>query len=158
MPSSNIEALRSITTEITPLYWLYWGFTSLQRYFSHIVTWKQEITNLWKFKRRGGESNPSPLAPQAKSLTPRPTLLLHHYTIRKKTIHSILYFYVFGLGNFHGLRCFNNISVITRLEIRRYPISEIVVAGPGFEPRTRLAPQTKTAFPLNRCYWHFFFL
>ena len=26
--------------------WLYWGFTSLQRYFSHILTWKQEITNL----------------------------------------------------------------------------------------------------------------
>ena len=27
--------------------WLYWGFTSLKRYFSHIATWKQEITNLW---------------------------------------------------------------------------------------------------------------
>ena len=27
-----------------------------------------------KFKRRGGESNPGPLAPQAKSLTTRPLL------------------------------------------------------------------------------------
>ena len=27
--------------------WLYWGFTSLQRYFSYIATWKQEIANLW---------------------------------------------------------------------------------------------------------------
>ena len=26
--------------------WLYWGFTSLQRYFNHIATWKQKITNL----------------------------------------------------------------------------------------------------------------
>ena len=24
--------------------WLYWGFTSLQRYFSQIATWKHEIT------------------------------------------------------------------------------------------------------------------
>ena len=44
--------------------------------FSHISTWKQEITNLWKFKWRGRESNPGPLAPQAKSLTSRPPLLL----------------------------------------------------------------------------------
>ena len=34
--------------------WLYWGFTSLQWYFSHIATWKQEITNLWKFKCEAG--------------------------------------------------------------------------------------------------------
>ena len=27
--------------------WLYWGFKSILRYFSHIATWKQEITNLW---------------------------------------------------------------------------------------------------------------
>ena len=57
--------------------WLYSGFTSLQRYFSHIATWKQEITNLWKSKWRGRESNPGPLAPQAKSLTTRSPLLLH---------------------------------------------------------------------------------
>ena len=56
--------------------WLYWGFTSLQLYFSHVATWKQEITNLWNFKWRGRESNPGPLAPQAKSLTTRPPLLL----------------------------------------------------------------------------------
>ena len=55
--------------------WLYWGFTSLQRYFSHIATWKQEITNLWKFKWRCRESNPGPLTLQAKSLTTRPPLL-----------------------------------------------------------------------------------
>ena len=55
--------------------WLYWGFTSLHWYFSHIATWKQEITNLWKFKCRGRESNLGPLAPQAKSLTTRPPLL-----------------------------------------------------------------------------------
>ena len=28
-----------------------------------IATWKQEITNLWKFKWRDWESNPGPLAP-----------------------------------------------------------------------------------------------
>ena len=38
------------------------------------TTWKQEITNLWKFKWRGQESNPGPLALQAKSLTTRPPL------------------------------------------------------------------------------------
>ena len=31
--------------------WLFWWFTSLYRYFSHISTWEQEITNLWN--RRG---------------------------------------------------------------------------------------------------------
>ena len=28
---------------------LFWGFTSLSFYFSHIATWKQEIPNLWNF-------------------------------------------------------------------------------------------------------------
>ena len=41
--------------------WLYWGFTSLQWYFTHIATWKQEITNKWKFKWRCRESNSNPL-------------------------------------------------------------------------------------------------
>ena len=41
-----------------------------QRYFSYIATWQQEITNLWKFKWRGQESNPGPLAPQAQELNP----------------------------------------------------------------------------------------
>ena len=44
--------------------------------FQQYLTWKQEITNLWKFKWRGRESNPGPLAPQAESLTTRPPLLL----------------------------------------------------------------------------------
>ena len=34
--------------------WLYWGFTSLQRYFSHIITWKQEITNRWNSSGEAG--------------------------------------------------------------------------------------------------------
>ena len=34
------------------------------------------------------------------------------------------------------LRRFNNLSVISRLLIRRYPISEIQVARPGIEPQT----------------------
>ena len=34
--------------------WLYWGFTSLQRYFNHIATWKQEITNLWNSSGEAG--------------------------------------------------------------------------------------------------------
>ena len=57
-------------------FWL----TSIKRSFSHISTWKQEITNLWKFKWRGGESNPGPLAPQAKSLTTRPPLPLNRFS------------------------------------------------------------------------------
>ena len=51
--------------------WLYWGFTSA----IIIAAWKQEIANPWKFKWRGRESNPGPLAPQAKSLTTLPPLL-----------------------------------------------------------------------------------
>ena len=62
--------------------WLFWGLTSIKRSFSHISTWKQEITNLWKFKWRGRESNPGPLAPQAKSSTTRPPLLPHFSLIR----------------------------------------------------------------------------
>ena len=54
--------------------WLYWGFTSLQRHFSHIATWKQEITNFWKFKSQCWELNPGPLW-GAKSLTTWPPLL-----------------------------------------------------------------------------------
>ena len=47
--------------------WFYWGFTSIQRYFSHIATWK--ISEI-QVARRGIE--PRPLAPQAKILTTRP--------------------------------------------------------------------------------------
>ena len=63
--------------------WLFWGLTSIERFFSNISTWKQEITNLWKFKWRGRESNPGPLARQAKSLTTRPPLLLKAYWVLK---------------------------------------------------------------------------
>ena len=64
--------------------WLYWGFTSLQWYFRHMVTWKQEITNLWKILSQGRELKPGPLTPQAKSLTTRPPPLPRMHL--KKTI------------------------------------------------------------------------
>ena len=70
---TQIECLR--WPNVGLVVWLYWGFTSLQRYFSHIATWKQDITNLWKFNWRGRESSPGPLDLQAKSLTTRPLLL-----------------------------------------------------------------------------------
>ena len=38
--------------------WLNWRFTSLQRYFSHIATWKQEITNLWNSSGEAGNWTP----------------------------------------------------------------------------------------------------
>ena len=38
--------------------WLFWGFTSLKRSFSHIATWKQEITNL---NRSGETGNQTPV-------------------------------------------------------------------------------------------------
>ena len=38
--------------------WLYWGFTSLQRYFSHIATWKQDITNPWNSSGEAGNWTP----------------------------------------------------------------------------------------------------
>ena len=38
--------------------WLYWWFTSLQRYFSHIATWKQEITNRWNSSSEAGNWTP----------------------------------------------------------------------------------------------------
>ena len=68
--------------------WLYSGFTSLQRYFSHIATWKQEITNLLKFKWRGRESNPSPLAPQTKSLASRSLLLPYDESKTRITFYN----------------------------------------------------------------------
>ena len=43
-----------------------------------------------KFKWRGGESNPGPLAPQAKSLTTRPPLLLRAVTQNGVLFLSIL--------------------------------------------------------------------
>ena len=46
--------------------WLFWGFESLLRYFSHIATWKQEKTNLWN---RSGETRIEPLASFSASLT-----------------------------------------------------------------------------------------
>ena len=74
-PLSNPCYLLSLIRFYRLVGWMYWEFTSLQWYFSHIATWKQEITNLWKFKWWCRESNPVPLAPQAKSLTTRPPLL-----------------------------------------------------------------------------------
>ena len=65
--SKIMRAKYECSTTDTSVGWLYWGFMSLQRYFRHIATWKQEITKLWNFKWRGRESNPGPLAPQAKS-------------------------------------------------------------------------------------------
>ena len=47
-----------------------------------------------------------------------------------------------GLGWLRILRRFNVISVISRLGSGRYPISEIIVAIPGLEPRSP-APQAK---------------
>ena len=85
--------------------WFYWGFTSLQRYFSRIATWKQEITNLWKFKWRGRKSNPGPLALQAKSLTTRPPLLPN--IMLNSSINTMMAF-----QGFHFMPCTN---VITRL-------------------------------------------
>ena len=38
--------------------WFYWGFTSLQRYISHIATWKQEITNRWNSSGEAGNWTP----------------------------------------------------------------------------------------------------
>ena len=43
---------------ITDNGWLFWGFTSLQQFFSHIATWNQEITNLWN--RSGETGNQTP--------------------------------------------------------------------------------------------------
>ena len=55
--------------------WLVGCIEDLRRFSGISATWKQEITNLWKLKWRGRESNPRPLAPQAKSLTTWPPLL-----------------------------------------------------------------------------------
>ena len=53
---------------------LFWGFTSLWWYFSQIVTWKQEITNLWNCSGEIGNRTPGlALAQQAR------TWPLHHH-------------------------------------------------------------------------------
>ena len=54
--------------------WVFIWFTSLQRYFSHIATSKQQITNLYNC-RWDRESYPESLAPQAKSFSIIPPLL-----------------------------------------------------------------------------------
>ena len=59
----------------------------LKRYFSHIATWKQEITNLWN---RSGETGNRTL--QAKSLTTTPPLLLNMYIV-KRSSHDLYCFY-----------------------------------------------------------------
>ena len=55
--------------------WLYWGLTWLQRYFSHIPTWKQEITHLWKFKCSGEAENRTRSFCSASQEKTRPTPL-----------------------------------------------------------------------------------
>ena len=37
---------------------LFWGFTTLCRYFSHIAPWKQKITNLWNCSGKTGNRTP----------------------------------------------------------------------------------------------------
>ena len=46
--------------------------TSLKRYFSHITTWKQEITNLWNSSGEAGDQSPDLLL-RKRSLTTRPS-------------------------------------------------------------------------------------
>ena len=47
--------------------WLYWGFTSLQRYFIHIATWKQEITNLCNLSSEAGNRTPDLLLRKSRA-------------------------------------------------------------------------------------------
>ena len=42
-------------------FWLCWGFTSLQWYFCHIATWRQEITNLCNWSGEAGNRTPDHL-------------------------------------------------------------------------------------------------
>ena len=44
----------------------------LKRYFSHITTWKQEITNLWNSSGEAGDQSPDLLL-RKRSLTTRPS-------------------------------------------------------------------------------------
>ena len=57
------------------------------------------------------------------------------------------------VGCFEDLLCFCDISAISRLWNRRYPISEIVVARPGMEPQTSSASKElnhyTTTAPIN---------
>ena len=100
--------------------------------FSHISTWKQEITNLWKFKWRGRESNLGLLAPQAKSLTTQPLLLLVYVTLQ--TIHVLLSLYikcrVFVFGMLYPVTfltfCFLQ-GQFTCLRLTAFPLSWFLV-------------------------------
>ena len=55
--------------------WLYWGFTSLSAVFQPYSNLEVGDNQSRKKKWRGRESNPRTLAPQAKSLTTRPSPL-----------------------------------------------------------------------------------
>ena len=63
----------------------------------------------------------------------------------------MLYDIGFGLFDLKILCHFNNFSVISPPGSRRYQISEIEVARPGFEPRT-LVPTVKSLLYLRKIY------
>ena len=87
------------------------------RYFSHIATWKQEITNMWN---RSGETG-------SRTRTSCSAIQeLSHYTTAAPMTHRL----------FWRFTSFFNISVISRLGSRRYQICKIAVGRPGLEPRT----------------------
>ena len=135
------------------VFWL----TSITRPFRHISTWKQEITNLWKFKWRGGESNPGPLSPQAKSLTTRPPLL------RKQVLNVVYQDLTLMLANsnrVHNIRpkilCYNQYSipchslmnVAIPLQVTFYPaqpqghVMSVKCEEPTDEPKVQVITQT----------------
>ena len=41
--ANEVRVLLWLDADATAVGWLFWWFTSLKRYFTHIVTWKQEI-------------------------------------------------------------------------------------------------------------------
>ena len=72
----NIWCLKASTIYYVLVGWLYWECTSIQRYFSHIATWKQEITNRCKLERRGQESNLLCFKLTDKSMSPFQTVFI----------------------------------------------------------------------------------
>ena len=69
----------------------FWGFTSFQRYFSHILTLKQEITNLWNRSGETGTRTPGPLLRK-----PRAEPLHHRWPLKYLPQHGNEYIASFG--------------------------------------------------------------
>ena len=109
--------------------WLCWGFTSLSRYFSHIATWKQGITNLWN--RSGETGNGTPYSCSASEE-------LNHYTTAVPLtcvvkVYLLRMFYLWHKNMQKPTTCILQILIILHSHYSKRPSPDSQGRGGGFE-------------------------